>query len=194
MNILDKINELLNEYRDEEKRIIANYRQEKEAISNEYKSNIANDKINILAENSKDAVRKVYNNFISKSKDELAKAENDIKSNKPKEKDNLVLNNQLLKLNLIKDNKKALLKEIENNKDDYELLEIIEDMSSSLSDNDEIKQSINAIKNQSPVAILEQAKQNLKYYEIQGTDLSKFNDNSLSAYEIGADKGSQFSL
>ena len=87
-----------------------------------------------------------------------------------------------------------MLKEIENNKDDYELLEMIEDMSSSLSDNDEIKQSINAIKNQSPVAILEQAKQNLKYYEIQGTDLSKFNDNSLSAYEIGADKGSQFSL
>ena len=83
MNILDKINELLNEYRDEEKRIIANYRQEKEAISNEYKSNIANDKINILAENSKDAVRKVYNNFISKSKDNY-KTENDIKSNKLK--------------------------------------------------------------------------------------------------------------
>ncbi|MDW5299536.1 MAG: hypothetical protein SA378_05290 [Sedimentibacter sp.] len=194
MNILDKINELLNEYGDEEKRIVANYRQEKEAILNEYKSNIANDKINILAENSKDAVRKAFNNFISKSKDELARAENNIKSIKPKEKDSLVLNNQLLKLNLIKDNKKALLKEIENNKNDYELLEIIEDMSSPLSNNDEIKQSINAIRNQSPMAILEQAKQNLKYYEIQGTDLSKFNDNSLSAYEIGIDKGSQFNL
>lgn len=194
MNILEKINELLNEYKEEEKRIIANYRQEKEAIFNEYKSNIANDKINILAENSKDAVRKAHDNFISKSKDELTRAEKDINSNKPKDKDNLVLNNQLLKLNLIKDNKKALLKEIENNKYDAELLEIIEDMSSPLSNNDEIKQSINAIRNQSPIAILEKAKRNLKYYEIQGTDLSKFNDNSLSAYEIGADKDSQFSL
>lgn len=190
MSILVKINELKKEYESNKRKVLLNYEKQREELIKTYSKEVAEEKERELLNYSKNDITDYFNNFIAQANEEVEKEERQLKlleeENKKVERDPVLLNNKLLKLSLIKENSKALIKEIENNKEDKEILELIEDISFNLDSKEDIKNLLNNIKAESPQNKLEQAKRNVVYEKIQGAGLDIFNINDTSAYELNS--------
>ena len=112
----------------------------------------------------------------------IKEKEAEIASTKEKPIDDLKRNNQLIKLSLIKDNPKALLKEINNNKGDRFILETIEDMTTDK----DIEHELNQIKMTYPENVVEQLKRNYRYEKMNSDSFTTIKDldMDLSAYTL----------
>lgn len=182
MNLLNRVNELRNNYDNDRQEVIRNFNAEKKSITETYKADIAKDKIAELKENSRNQVRELFSKYSENRNADIEKEEAALKNQaKPKVKEGVEFNNQLLRLTIIRDNADAVKREIEANRDDKELLRIIEDMSKG---NKEVLNLLADIKSKSPEANLERAKTASIYEKMHGADLEAFIANDTSAYEL----------
>lgn len=103
-----------------------------------------------------------------------------------KEIEPLKLNNILLKLELFKDNEKTLLKILDQNKESKETLDLIQDMTYTMDNKQELEKALENIESKSDKGMLEKAKRMLRYSKIYTADTTGVRiAEDTSAYELG---------
>ena len=172
----------MNNFKLEAKQVENNYRDGKKEILETYQKDKAKEMIQQLRRDSEDQLQQLYNIYMESQEQYIKEKEAEIASTKEKPIDDLKRNNQLIKLSLIKDNPKALLKEINNNKGDRFILETIEDMTTDK----DIEHELNQIKMTYPENVVEQLKRNYRYEKMNSDNFTKIKDldMDLSAYTL----------
>ena len=172
----------MNNFKLEAKQVENNYRDGKKEILETYQKDKAKEMIQQLRRDSEDQLQQLYNIYMEGQDQYIKEKEAEIAATKEKPVDDLKRNNQLIKLSLIKDNPKALLKEINNNKGDRFILETIEDMTTDK----DIEHELNQIKMTYPENVVEQLKRNYRYEKMNSDSFTKIKDldMDLSAYTL----------
>lgn len=187
-NMMDKMNELLEIHEAEKKVEVQKVREARAEIQSQYRDDVAKVKIKELEDQAESAIRASFNKMM-KDAEALIEAEEqklEGSDNEAKEIVPLELNNLLLKLGLFKDNEKALLKMVDKNNENKEVLDLIEDMIHTMDHKEELEKAFKTIEKGSDEAILENAKQIQRSREIHRADVTGIRvAGDISAYEVG---------
>ena len=185
-NILDKLEEIKVEYEEQVSKVKDNHNIAKERILEEYKEEKAKEQLKQLRSDSTNDMTELFDKYISKSQDEIERAENTIVDTDNKEVNEVERANKLMELSLVKDNPKAILKQVERNKDDEYILDLIKDMTSTLKDNEKIVGAIDKIESNYIENVIAQAKQNITIEQsLKSNHVNIFKDTDTSHYELG---------
>jgi len=162
MDLVNKVKERKDNYQIKKSKLIKKYQDEKELIKDRFRKEVAEEEIKELRDSLKHEIKILYKDLLDDINYLIEEEEKEIKGLANKDIDPLLENNILLRLNLIKDNKKALYNYLDDNRENDFIVNLISDINIDLKD-DDINILVNQIKADSRENKLERVKGDLRY-------------------------------